>query len=505
MSFDEESLDNFKINLGVSGNQMKKIANFVRCGVGRKSIPPHYAKHLSDKSKVLENVYKHGIYNFDCENDSSKQKHPRPVVYADAEEILDAVIENRKLQGNVIVKALADGGQGFFKISLTILPETYSPIDDSEHNQPDSDESCELTHKRKLYSQGGSVSKKGKLTSVNRLILLCVVPQIKESYDNVKLLFDLTKINNIPFKFVSDFKLLLVVNGQQTASAMYPCPYCFITLHDMKKHPYDNHFNASNNARSNDSLEETESTINLKTFGDLRSDFEKFLLSGNNKKFCKECHSTINLPLFNENNDVCVLQKCVIPELHILQGFVNHLFWRGLVPLLGKDTALLWPKKLKVISKNYHGDAFEGNACRKLLKEADKLYDEEIYGKVGLFKIIPYIAAYKEMNKVVDCCFTSGKIGPSIDSHINELGKALKSIENLSETLKIHVILAHVKESLQFIENGFGLGFWSEQSGEAVHRNFLNTWNRYKMNNIHDESYAPRLQKAVTEFSSLHL
>lgn len=60
-------------------------------------------------------------------------------------------------------------------------------------------------HKRTLYSEGGTLSKKAKLTSVNRLILLCVVSQSKESNDNMKLLFDFTKINNIPFKFVSDF------------------------------------------------------------------------------------------------------------------------------------------------------------------------------------------------------------------------------------------------------------------------------------------------------------
>ena len=74
-----------------------------------------------------------------------------------------------------------------------------------------------------------------------------------------------------------------------------------------------------------------------------------------------------------------VLQKCVIPELHGLQGFVNHLFWKGLVPLLGKEKALMWPKKLNLFSKNYHGDAFERNACRKLLKNADMLEDRDIY------------------------------------------------------------------------------------------------------------------------------
>lgn len=119
--------------------------------------------------------------------------------------------------------------------------------------------------------------------------------------------------------------------------------------------------------------------MRLKTYGDLREDFEKFVSLGKQKKYAKECHSTVNLPFFDEDNDVYVIQKCVIPELNILQGIVNHLFWKGLVPLLGREKALLWPKKLKLIPKNYQGEIFEGNACRKLLKEADRLNDPEIY------------------------------------------------------------------------------------------------------------------------------
>lgn len=77
------------------------------------------------------------------------------------------------------------------------------------------------------------------------------------------------------------------------------------------------------------------------------------------------------------------------------------------------------------------------------------------------------------MDKVVNCCFTSGKVGSSLDDYIEELKKALESIDKLSATLKIHVILSHVEEGFQFIEKNNGLGFWSEQSGESIHRDFL--------------------------------
>lgn len=348
--------------------------------------------------------------------------------------------------------------------------------------------------------------KKRKLSSVYRLILLCIVPQIKETYKNVKLLFELTKINNIPFKFVADFKLLLIVNGQQTATSTFPCPYCDILLADLRgsKNSEDNLSIGAHTSSTNDS--ELENYTKLKTYGDLRANYEKYCLTGKNKKYSKECRSTINLPLFtSENDDVFVLEKCVIPELHVLQGFVNHLFWKGLVPLLGREKALLWPQKLNLVATHYHGDSFEGNACRQLLKQADELQNPEIYNDVGVFKIIPYIAAFKAMNKVVNCCFISGKVGPSLDEYINELDIALKSIDNVSRTLKLHVILAHVKEGLKYIVNNNGYGFMSEQSGETVHHEFLKTWKRFKVHNIHDESYLLQFFRAVVEFSSLHI
>jgi hypothetical protein len=92
---------------------------------------------------------------------------------------------------------------------------------------------------------------------------------------------------------------------------------------------------------------------------------------------------------------------------YVLQGFLNHLFWNGLVPLLGKENALLWPRKLKLIPKNYHGHSFEGNACRKLLNESDAILEADVRGNVSPLQILPFISAFKAMNKVVETCFSN--------------------------------------------------------------------------------------------------
>ncbi|CAH1104321.1 unnamed protein product [Psylliodes chrysocephalus] len=294
---------------------------------------------------------------------------------------------------------MADGGQGFFKVSMTILPANDDPAYDN--NLAD-----HIPGKRSRYAEGGMVGKKANWTSVQKLIMLAIVPKIKETYENLKVLFDLTQLNNVLFKFVADFKLLLIVNGQQTATSTYPCPYCFVTLDEL---------------RYRDSEER-------------------------NAK------------------------------------------------------ALLWPKKLNIISKGYHGEVFEENACRILLKEAERLNDTEICQECGYFRIFPF----KKMDQLVENCFCVERGPCNVEKLVGDLHKAVEST-GVSITLKLHVILTHLKGSLEFLNANTGLGLWSEQAGESVHHEFLKYWDRYKINAIDAPSYGEKLRRAVAEFSSLHI
>ena len=178
--------------------------------------------------------------------------------------------------------------------------------------------------------------------------MLCIVPNIKETYENIRKLCDLISLNSIPFKLLSDFKVLLMINGQQTASATFPCPYCRISLSELK-----NRVDILNN--NNSKLNKKEC---LKTYGNIKEDYKTFVSLDKDVKKSKLCGSTINPSILNEEDDVFVLEKCIIPELHIMQGIFNHIFWQGLVPLIGREKALIWPGKLHVISESYQGEAF---------------------------------------------------------------------------------------------------------------------------------------------------
>ena len=301
---------------------MRKFAYHVRCNFGRKCIPVDYTKHMSTRINKLESVYQEGNFEFD-DIEKSNIKMSRPVIWAEADKLLDKVLEQRELVGDFNIKIMADSGQGFMKLTMSVFPKDDSDVD------------CDIDiKKRRLYAESQGCSEKQTLTSVHKVIILCIVPKISETYDNLKTLVDLTKLNKIPFRFIADFKLILIVNNQQTASSTYPCPYCFVTLQCLRCRTNDEQSNNYDNT--------------LKTYGDLRRDYNNFLKTGQNKKLAKECNSVINAPLFDENDDTCVIEKCVIPELHIMMGFTNHLFWKGIVPIVGREKALIWPTKLSL-------------------------------------------------------------------------------------------------------------------------------------------------------------
>lgn len=286
------------------------------------------------------------------------------------------------------------------------------------------------------------------------------------------------------------------------ATSTYPCPFCFITLETMRSGesgmavPCFAEGDASG-------LQISEECLKLKTFGDIKESYQQFSTLNFDKRFAKTCHSTVNLPLFEESDDMPVIEKALIPELHEIQGIVNHIFFDGLVPLLGRDNALKWPKKFNLIPKHYHGEQFEGNACRRLLKESDALNDKDILQGTPILKITPFIQLLKALDKLVNASFKSERLDEEWRQHLM-LVKRIFPATGLSFTLKIHVLLEHLEHGLYFL-NGNSLGMWSEQAGESVHREFLKYWSKYQVNNLESDDYCNQLKRAVVEFSSRHL
>ena len=143
---------------------------------------------------------------------------------------------------------------------------------------------------------------------------------------------------------------------------------------------------------------------------------------------------------------------------------------------IGRENALKWPLSLNIVSVSYHGEIFEGNACRKLLKSSDTLLNQDIMGmNFEPLRAIKYVSAFKAMNRIVEACFGTSIVVDDIQPLVTDLIKKYLAIEHLSITLKMHIIFEHLVSCLQNLNNR-GLGLFSEQAGESIHKEFLKTF-----------------------------
>ena len=58
-----------------------------------------------------------------------------------------------------------------------------------------------------------------------RGIILAIVANVPESYHNIKIIMNLTNINEIEFTLSQDLKLTNIIIGITSHSSKYPCPY----------------------------------------------------------------------------------------------------------------------------------------------------------------------------------------------------------------------------------------------------------------------------------------
>ena len=118
VSFSSENLHNYHTDTEYSAQQMNRLAKFIRHSAGRKSVPSNYSSHISERTKLLEDNYEISIFEFDTKNIKGKEK--RRVIWTNAEKIVESVLEKRNFVDNYTIKVMADGGQGFLKVSMKI-------------------------------------------------------------------------------------------------------------------------------------------------------------------------------------------------------------------------------------------------------------------------------------------------------------------------------------------------------------------------------------------------
>ena len=65
-----------------------------------------------------------------------------------------------------------------------------------------------------------------RFSSVKKMFIIGLVPQVQELYPNVKSILQELKLDGLEYGISADIKIYLILCGKQTASCLHPCPYC---------------------------------------------------------------------------------------------------------------------------------------------------------------------------------------------------------------------------------------------------------------------------------------
>ena len=335
---------------------------------------------------------------------------------------------------NHIVQFGFDDGQGMLKVMEIV-----------NNNEPE----IENEKKRHKYSDG-VCPRSSKLSSVKKMFVVGLVPQVQELYPNIKTMMEELKLNKIEFGLCADIKIYLCLIGKQAASCTHPCPYC-----------------------------EGKASWDIKskhlTIGSLNDWYQQFLESGGNKKKAKNYQNVINPPLLAGDSATKTLDVLNVSELHCMTGSTGKI-------VSGFESCAFENKedgekfineflRREDISKCvYQGsNSFEGNQARKLLQCVDKL-DRDVKNLLDFetaAKALPFVETLRHLDRVVTACFGQ-TLDPAYEDYIDAFSYQYRSL-GISITPKVHIIEQHVVEFLKIKGEEAGLGFWSEQPMESGH------------------------------------
>lgn len=423
-----EDLSKLQVARNLSDKDTLAIGAFLRVKGGRSCVEVNLKTGLVDRNHKLESMFykkdmkmkqkpkkkkkknKDCICESDCD-DSDEQEElvdgmrdiDRPGIFVkDLDEFTQFLVEERCLDPcNHEVHFGFDDGQGMLKI-MQIVKEKEPVI--------------ETETKRSKYADG-VCPRSTKLSSVKRLFVVGLVPDVQELYPNVKAMLEELKLEGIEYGLCADIKIYLCIIGKQTASCLHPCPYC------EGEAPWDKVYKPL-------------------TIGSLNAWHEEFIRSGAKKAKAKMYQNVINPPLLTGDDSTKTIEKLNISELHCMTGSTGKVVSE--MERCAFETKEDGEKfmndflKREDISKCvYQGsNSFEGNQARKLLQSVDKLErDVKSLDFETAAKALPFVETLRKLDKVVTACFGQ-TLDPQYDDHIDAFSKQYRSLD-ISVTPKV--------------------------------------------------------------------
>ena len=447
----------------VTGEQTKKILQFIRTKEKPGYVQPYIRENMAMDKKVFDPYFKVTNVKFQESESVPEMDREVPLLYCDE---VDDMIEKAasiigKSPDELELKLGGDSGKGSLKTTLSMTDP--SP-------QPPSKKS-RVTHKDGVQALNPS---RGQ----HCFVLASLPnrdPKIGETYDNMKIIFDLMKIRESKywskFTFTGDLKIINCCLGLMACGSRFGCPHGECYKDD------------NGNWICGD----------LRTFQSILDNCREWEASGLPRSEAKQHKNCVHEPLIMFGDpDELVLRKVCPPGLHLYLGF-NHIL-KGFLNVWPKLQD--WLENHGIVFMKYHGETLEGNEVKKVLRLLDELRAD------APRRFAPFIKCMEDFGAVAHACFRTNDLQANYKDSIKAFSKSFKVLKTkfeVTENVKIHEINVHVSQWIDIFDTS--LGGHSEHEVEGIHSQFARIWRNYNVKDIKSKSFAKNWKLANLELN----
>ncbi len=336
--------------------------------------------------------------------------------------------------------------------------------------------------------------------SRRRVIVLAILPLMKESYDLLTDVFHRIDFpSDIDFIFIGDLKVLNICLGLSTSAASNPCPFCDKII--LKSVP----------------VQQQLTSGKLRTYRSIAAHADNY----DAKTDLLSVSSCIHPPLdiFKSRPDAAIDTVVGHPGLHYLLAanwLINH------IETLRPEIAVDWYERYHFVRPAYFSGDFEGNQIAFLLREQQLHQLHDVLDEVQPLDEAPiaswdvrrsrrlepstvekYFNALRAFANVVRACFGKKLVG-NWQLAIRQFRDALMLLNLKRIPTKFHIICAHV-ESWCF-RHSVGLATVTDQWAESIHHDWRQLWERsYLVKDRDCDEYGRQLHRCVAAINGNHL
>lgn len=441
--------------LNLSKRKTGLLCREIRSSFGKNSVESNLHQHMCKLHEELDEFYSIKEEHFE----SGDQEIRRDIVHIkDTSNLILHIIRERALDPhNTIARISVDSGQNMLKVVLNVF-------------DPDEKETTSI------HDDAG----------VKRSIILALVEDVPEKNNNLKKVLDPLRLEEVDYKLAFDLKAANAIFGLSAHSGKYACLYC----------------------DGECCLESGEK----RTLGSIDRNFLAYTENGSNPATMKDFKNCISprLVYLDEPEDTLLEHLVPPPELHIFIGIVT-LFVKVLLSLWpGMEE---WMKSNYILFRNYHGIGVDGNNANRFMKRLDQL-QFDIFAAAQLepilMSLVPVIDCLRIFQEIQQKSFGMTK-GSNLQEDVERFKESFGKLQqillskfnyNLRVSWKVHILVNHLTPFLE--KTPYGLGVFSEQSGESAHHHHNEVWKRFKRRIDHHD-YGPQLKKSVVEYGLCNL